>query len=292
MSYLHNKKHLLTALVSLVLILSLNINAFASSSYSIDLSDCRHYCSYVNASGDNVDISNNIAKSESNITLDNVNQHYTKFTFNALYSAFTKSVGLYPDLQLHTKTDYKYSYYVRFGETSNCECVVIGFITFSNGNETKSIFICPEDKIFASNTWHKFEGSFTTPDMSGNVVASLTFVLTQTNDSGLVGNTFSITDVSFTVDSPLYGETIGTPDTDNFNDNLQNYDDLIGSLPKVDGGQINDLMNFDFGSFIDGMNFVRDMFDRTLMAFNFNSVLLFSLVFGLACLILGRKASK
>lgn len=286
-----NKKHLFSIFITLVLLFSLNLNVFASSSHNVNLFDCDFTAYYFSDNVDATDCTSKVTKSEVTSTIDSVEYHTTKFTFSSLYSAFNKQIMLNPKLNMYTKTDYKYRFYVRCGEVANCDCVVNATILFSNGSTSSYIELAP-NTTFKSNSWLECSGSLTTPDISGNVTATLIFAIGQEKSSGTVGNTFYATDIELTVDSPLYGEAIETPSNDDLSDSLQNYDDLMGSLPSVDSAVINDLMNFDFGSFIDGMNFVRDMFDRTLMAFNFNSVLLFSLVFGLACLILGRKAGN
>ena len=282
-----SNKHLLTALVSLVLVLSLNINVFASDLISFYDYDFNAY--YQTDSG-SVNCTSTTAKSRPSSTADN-GRLYTQYVFT-LGGLNDRIIMTGADLDLYTNTEYEFDFQF-FVSGSSCPTDVLITLWVSSQNDEGTIITIYDADGLESKKWINCQGTFKTPDFSGNVQYAMLVQLRENeNSNGTTGARFCISDMACNPVGPLYGEEIMTPDTDDLSGNIQNYDDLIDSLPTVDSAQINDLMNFDFGSFIDGMNFIRDMFDRTLMTFNFNSVLLFSLVFGLACLILGRKAGK
>jgi len=284
-----NKKHLFSFLLTLVLLIAFNVNVFAGSSYSADLYNCNHYCTYTKADSSLVDVSSQVTKTRLKANIDSSQHDYVKFSFPSIFSVFPKSVTLNPDLNLYTKTDYKYSYYVRFGDTADCECTVIAFITFSNGSESQTISISTND-LLTSNTWVKCEGSFTTPDMSGNVNAKLTFVLGQNNDGSVVGNNFYCTFIDFFVDDPLLNGTPITPaDTSGLTAIMGDYDNTIDKLPSIKDYDTDSLFDANFDSYTSAMNFIKQLFENFIDFSGMGAVLTFALAIGLATYVIGRK---
>ena len=212
-------------------------------------------------------------------------------TVTASYMSINTGV----QLDLYTITEYEYNFQFKIAETDHSAYVNITLFIDDSADTGDTIVQLFNSSNVSASEWVTVSGKFKTPDIVGTAQY---VILVQIGDEDggenhlIYSNIIDISDFYINPVGPLYGEQIENPNDDELEDSIQNYDDLIDSLPTVDPGQIQDMLNFDFGSFVDGMNFVRDMFDRTLMAFNFNSVLLFSLVFGLACLILGRKAGN
>lgn len=287
-----NIKHLCSFFVTLVLFIALNVNTFAVSSYTVNFYDSNYVCTAViNGKATNVTSLTKLTDSGTKVSPLN-NRHYVSYSFNSSQSSQT-SIATGADLGLYTNTQYKYDFGVRFiGGTKNHERNINVFITFANdAGDSDIVQLYSGEKV--SQEWINCSGTFVTPNMTGNVVCAMVIQLGQLKTESTTTNNFicNLTDMSVTVDSPLYGESINTPDDSKLQEVIGDYNEISDQLPKLDKDQIDGILNFDFSGFTDGMQFVRDLFDKITSSLGITSVLVFALSMGLVTYILGRRVS-
>lgn len=285
-----NKKHLFSFVITLVLLFSLNLNVFAGTSNIIHFGDYS-YRAYYYPNGTFTDCTNNVTCGTAQYTIDGVTMQGTNYIFSGT-STYDKLLYTGADLGLYTDTQYTYDFYVKVGLRSGYTYNVVVQIYYTVNGEL--VDTAPATTLYdgdglATNTWHKVEGSFKTPDVSGNVACAL-LVMISTQETDSTSQMMCLSDMSLVLDDPLLnGTPIGTPSTDELNGAIEDYENVMNELPSIDGEELDRLLNFDFDSFTSGMSFVRDMFDRTMSVFGFTSVLSFALAIGLATYLIGRK---
>ena len=286
-----NKKHLFTFIVTLVLLFSLNLNTFAVTNHTVNFYPYDFIAYYNPSSGGATNCTDTTKKSNMTSTINGTQYHVTQYKFSSLYSLYRKSLISGADLQIYTDTDYKFDFYIRCGEVSGCNSSVLVTLVFANDSDAGAVVTIFEKDNFQSNSWLHCTGSFKTPDLSGSVSCAMVVQVAQEpNSNNLCGNIIQLSDMNLVLDDPLLnGTPIETPSTDDLDNALNDYEDVMSGLPSVDGEELDRLMNFDFDSFTAGMSFVRDMFDRTLSVFGFSTVLSFALAIGLATYIIGRR---
>lgn len=275
-----NKKHLFSILITVVLLVSLNFNVFAETVnqalFSYKLSEFTQYS-----------VSEDLTLNVTDTTINEI--EYTKFSFKS--SSGNPVVVVYKMTTDFYKSN---TYTLTFNayKQSTPSVPVYGSLYFVKDLESSESYVLTNFTFETVAT--EYNINFSVPDSlyEGSTDLYLIFVMSYNTSMVSVLKNCYVSPLTFSNVDPMYGEPIETPPTDELEDSLQNYDDLVDSLPTVNPAELQDLLNFDYGSFVDGMNFVRSMFDKTLTALNFNSVLMFSLIFGLACLILGRKAGN
>lgn len=282
-----NKKHLFSFVVTLVLLFSLNLNVFASTSNTVCFADSDYLCTYYSATGADVTCTSTTSVSTSTYVIDSVSYNTSVFKFPSVSANLEKSIISNADLDIYTNTKYKYDFYVKLGNSSGSIGQVNIFIFYYVDGAFNSSTSLYQAESVSTNSWTKVSGSFQTPDLTGNVTCAVMFSFGVYEDSGRY---FYLTDAVFTLDDPLLnGTPIGTPSTDDLNGAIEDYENVMNELPSIDGEELDRLLNFDFDSFTSGMSFVRDMFDRTMSVFGFTSVLSFALAIGLATYLIGRK---
>lgn len=285
-----NKKHLFYFPVMLLLLFSLNLNTFASTSTSIHFADTELLCSY---GEDSIDCTSSVQVSSSTVTLNGITYNCSNFLFPSVSIGKVKVITCGSDLNLYTNTNYTFDFNCRSGYASSSgssTCSFMGYLYYYVNGDFHSMdnFFAVEEK---TGTWTNVSGSFKTPNLFGNVSCALLLV-SNSLDTKFAASTcrFDFTDIVFSIDDPLItGTPINTPSTEELENTLQEYEDVMSQLPTVDEQELADLMEFDFDSFTDGMSFVREMFERTMNTFGFNAVLVFALTVGLATYIIGRK---
>lgn len=282
-----NKKHLFSFVVTLVLLFSLNLNVFASTSNTVCFADSDYVCAYYSATGTDVTCTSTTSVSTSVYTIEGYSYNASVFRFPSVSSSLEKSIVSNADLDIYTNTKYKYDFYVKLGNTSGSTGQINIFIFYYvDGTYNSSTSLYQAESV-STNSWTEVSGSFQTPNLTGNVTCVVMFAFGAAEKSGLY---FYISDAVFTLDDPLLnGTPIDTPSTDGLNGAIENYEDVMNELPSIDDSDLQSLLDFDFDSFTAGMSFVRDMFDRTMSIFTFNSVLAFALAIGLATYLIGRK---
>lgn len=333
-----NKKHLLTFTVTLLLLISFNLNVFADTSYVIDFGDLFYRCFAYDASDGNfiefesTSVTRTTGLSDS---VDGVDFSYCKFQFPISESTYNTAGAIHfpvvPELNLNST--YNIDFYARFwssGEQLNNLNNRVQFLfTYYDKDaldNTGEYVLLHEDEVFVvefspSSGWVHVESSYTLPDLSGNVlvnciitfhsyeinggvptfdISTMTFTATSSGSGGSGGSTGGSGDSGGSTggntgdsgssdDNTESVTPIVTPSLDEFNGMVDDYYNTMDSLPTVDNGELKDLMDFDFDSFTDGMEFVRKMFNDTMTIFGFNSVLVFALTIGLATYFIGRK---
>lgn len=286
-----NKKHLFYFPTILVLLFSLNLNTFASTSYSVSLADTNFVCSYYNSSEGNVTCTNSTEIVKTDLELFGFSYPSTVIVFPTASIGSEKSFVTDAYLGLYTDTSYNLDFYFCIGTSTsnaNCSCSIYLFY-YLDGTDSQTALYAREN--LKCGTWYHVNTNFVTPDITGKFSCALlcSFLSSDTYFSSGAGR-FGITDLTFTVDDPLInGTPITTPSTEELENTLNEYEEVMGALPQVDENELADLMEFDFDSFSDGMSFVREMFERTMNTFGFNAVLVFALTVGLATYIIGRK---
>lgn len=280
-------KKLLFPFVTLLLLVSLNLNCFAATSNTVCFANADNKCLYYLSTGTEVNCTSTTSVRTSTYTIDGSSYNATFFTFPAVSANLQKIVISNADLDIYTNSKYKFDFYVRLGNTSGSTGYVSIYIFYYVDGAFSSMTELYLNENLSTNTWINVNGSFQTPDLTGNVTCAVLFNFACNEDSGRY---FYLTDAEFTLDDPLLnGEPIGTPSTDDLNNTLDNYEDVMSGLPEVDSDKLDELMNFDFDSFTAGMSFTRDMFERVMSTFGFTSVLTFALAIGLATYVIGRK---
>lgn len=285
-----NKKHLFYFPTILVLLFSLNLNTFAATSYSVSLADSDYVCSY----GEDdalVDCTSSTEVAVSTLNVDGVPYSSSVFVYPTSSITHKKLLISSAPLGLYTDTMYKFFCIFRLGVNTSYTASCSIQINYYVDGEFKSYTTLHSRDDMKTGTWYYIDKALKTPDYSGNVSCSVLIGFSSSDTSFSAGSgRFTITDLTFTVDDPLInGTPITTPSTEELENTLNEYEEVMGALPQVDENELADLMEFDFDSFSDGMSFVREMFERTMNTFGFNAVLVFALTVGLATYIIGRK---
>ena len=283
-----NKKHLFSILITLVLLFSLNLNTFATSGvYSFYDYD---FLAYAHVNGNTLNVTNYVTKKISNNTAPN-NRLYTTYSFSFSNTASYMSVNTGVQLDMYSITEYEYDFQFKIIDSDHTSTVNITLFVDDSADTGDTIVQLYNNASLPGGEWVTVSGKFKTPDIVGTAQY---VILVQIGDNDgtyttLINNLFSISDISITPVGPLYGEHIDTPDSTDLENSIDEYEDVMSQLPTINGDELDNLMNFDFSSFTDGLAFVRDMFNRTMSVFGFNAVLVFALTIGLATYIVGRK---
>lgn len=271
-----NKKHLFSILITLVLLFSLNLNTFASgySSAVVDFTK-QNFIAFSNGK----EVSGVSASSKNREDIG----HYCQYKFPlGIYNSYMVVSGS-PDLYLYLDTQYEFEFYT-FCPTDYT--LNLNF-SFTNNENVSVKGLTLVDGEFKGGQYNLHKGIFNIDKIDD--VTKYAFIFSfVTYDDSLI-DFFCISDLKVNAIGPLYGEPIITPNTDDLENTLDDYENVMNELPSINGDELDSLMNFDFSSFTDGLAFVRDMFNRTMSVFGFNAVLVFALTIGLATYIVGRK---
>ena len=280
-----NKKHSFIFVVALLLF-SLNLNTFAATSTVVHFADTELYLQY----GDGIECTNSSEISSVTVNIDNVVYNATIIVFDFDSLGYKKQFISNSYLNLYTNTNYTYNMYVHCGANTSSSSTVVVYMYYYLNGEYHSVDVF-YSKVIKNGSYNLISGTYKTPNISGNVSCAMLFVLdSDDNKYSASSNRWTFTDLIISIDDPLInGTPINTPSTEELENTLNEYNDVMGALPQVDNDELEDLMNFDFDSFTDGMTFVREMFERTMNTFGFNAVLVFGLTVGLATYIIGRK---
>ena len=283
-----NKKHLFSIVLTLVLLFSFNLNTFASSGlYSFYDYD---FVASATINGATSNVTDYVKKTRSTNYADN-GRLYTSYSFNFSNAASYMSVNTGVQLDMYTVTEYNYDFQFKIISSSHSSTVNITLFVDDSADSGDTILQLFNNKNLPGGQWVNISGKFKTPDIVGTAQYVILVQIGDNNGTytSLLNNLFSISDISIAPVGPLYGKPIETPDTGDLENSLKDYEDVMSQLPEIDGEELDRLLNFDFSAFTDGMNFVRDMFNRTMSVFGFNAVLAFALAIGLATYIIGRK---
>lgn len=295
-----NKKHLFYFPVMLLLLFSLNLNTFAATSYSVNIGSADSImCCYTvpdevtdtTETFINVDCTSDVVFAPYNLDVDGELFPGTSINFPSYTVGYEKNIACNAHLNLYTNATYNIKSIFRVGNSTNGNVTCLVFLRFRNVIEgPQSIYLFNRYDL-KSGTWYYIDKTFKIPDFTGDTSCILEIVFSNDDTSFLASaGLFKITDFVITLDDPvLTGTPITTPSTEELENTLNDYYDVMDSLPQVDENELSDLMEFDFDSFTDGMSFVREMFERTMNTFGFNAVLVFGLTVGLATYIIGRK---
>ncbi len=280
-------KKLLFSFVTLLLLVSFNLNTFAATSNTVNFSSADNTCLYYLTSGSEVNCTSATSVSTSAYEIEGSSYNTSVFRFPSVSANLQKVIMSSADLNIYTNSKYNFDFYVKLGNTSGSTGIVnISIFYYVDGNFNSTTVLYSSENV-TTNSWINVSGNFQTPDLTGNVTCAVLFTFSENEDNSRY---FYLTDATFTLDDPLLnGEPIGTPSTDDLNGTLDEYEDVMSGLPEVDSDKLDELMNFDFDSFTAGMSFTRDMFETVMTSFGFTSVLTFSLAIGLATYVIGRK---
>lgn len=269
----------------MVLLVSLNLNVFASSVQTLNF-----YNQPYLVLSSNGDITSETVVTEGVYN----NNHYTKFHF-PLGTTYTKVVTtgfesflLYNDttydFTLITESSYAdynlsvdlclYDYKDNIIQTYN----LISGVFPHNGNALSGEFIV-----------NVHSGSVYIEPLANVNSYAIVIAIGDTNEtSGNCTNLF-LYDMTFTAVGPLYGKPITPADTDGLTSIMGDYDNTVNQLPSIKDYDTDSLFDFNFDSYTSAMSFVKDMFDNFVALCGLNSVLIFALCIGLATYIVGRK---
>lgn len=285
-----NKKHLFSILITLVLLFSLNLNTFASSGlYSFYDYD---FVAYATLNGTATNVTTRVTKRVANFTADN-GRAVTRYTFDITSAtASYMSINTGVQMDLYTATEYEYNFQFRLSESEHTAYVNITLFIDDSADTGDIIVQLFNNSNVSANDWVTVSGKFKTPDIVGSAQYVVLVQIGDEDGGGshlIYSNLIDLSDFYINPVGPLYGKPIDTPDTDDLENTLDDYENVMNELPSIDGNELDSLMNFDFRSFTDGLVFVREMFNHTMSVFGFNAVLVFALTIGLATYIVGRK---
>lgn len=285
-----NKKHLFSFALTLVLLFSLNLSAFATTSNVVKFSEADNTILYYLSSGSEVNCTSTTSVTTGVQNIEGYDLNTSVFRFPAIAANYQKNILSNADLDIYTNTKYKYDFYVKLGNTSGSTGVVGIYIFYYVDGEFNSSTPLYEAENVDTNLWTKISGSFQTPDLSGNVTCSVLFAFGTYEDSGRY---FYLTDATFTLDDPLInGKPITNPDTDDLDNIIGEYDNTLNQLPSIKDYNTDELFNFNADSYTGGMSFIRLMFNNFLEQAGMTSVLIFALTIGLATYVIGRKVGN
>lgn len=283
---LNKHKHLVTLFVSVLLLISLNLNTFAVETKLVDFNNCEYSSFYNPSSGGSNDITSTTTRKSEHITSQGLDLMGTTFTFPVTYKNLRKGVILNPELNLYTGNRYSFDMYIRVGSSSGSCSVLIQLWFANSNNEATEIFTIYDNENVSTAYYQKLSGEFTTPNDSGTTKCFMMFIIA----SNYSTNTFTLSNMNIiNIDPVSTGKPIETPSDDDLKNAIDNYDDVMSQLPSINGDELDNIMNFDFSAFTDGMGFVRELFERVMSTFGFNSILVLALTIGLATYIIGRK---
>ena len=284
-------KKLLTPFIVFVLLFALNINTFASSSlYSFYDYD---FVASAFINGTSTNVTSHVKKSVPTIFVAANGRSVTRYSFDmSTVTASYMSINTGVQFDLYTDTEYEYNFQFRLSETDHTAYVNITLWIDDSSDIGDGIVQLFNSSNVSANDWVTVNGKFKTPDIVGTAQYVILVQIGDEDGGGshlIYSNIIDISDFYINPVGPLYGKPIVTPDSTDLENTLDEYDDVMSELPEIDGDELDNLMNFDFSSFADGLAFVRDMFNRTMSVFGFNAVLVFALTIGLATYIIGRK---
>lgn len=291
-------KHLFILLTSFILIFSFQFNTFAVSTSSTLRFYDTSFKAYANGlSSDKIDVTNKVTKSYSN------SGKYTSFSFpkyddvGAVGLALKLDSGFNVDLYPGESYSFNFRYAQRLNSL-NWFKLSVYYYTGNNPNsssdwvEGENLFIYTLYEQFDNTftTWKNVNGTFTVPTFNSSFYSS--FVLEYINND-VAGSSLNqilyLGDFSYSLSSPLYGEHYNPPDT-NISSNIDDYNDIVSSLPTVDSDNLSDLMSsFDISDFSKAFDCFNTVFDNFISSLNLTHVLLFTLTFGLGIYVLGRR---
>lgn len=288
------KKHLFSFALILVLLFSFNLNVFASTSHTVHFSDYAYNGSYT-LNSKLVDCTSSIKVTTGSGKINGIDLTYSVFTFPTVSAGLNKLLFLNADLNLYTDTNYTYDFYFKSGnnvysDILNCNFYVYYIVNDVLSDESAVLY---EAENLQTNVWYQVSGSFKTANLTGNVKCGIMVQMTCYSTANKLSTNFAVSDCKLVLDDPmLSGTPINTPSTDDVNSIYDDYNNIMDSLPQIDGEELDSVLNFDFRSFTAGMSCVRTLFDRTMSVFGFNAVLTFALAIGLATFIIGRKVGR
>ncbi len=294
-----------STLISIVLLLSLNLNTFASS-YSYNLtdsiltvyahnteSDTGRYFNYRYAPvGDFSDCFsfipiNNHDLFSSDFTVLSGLSNYVPLPIDILELHFFTSV----ELISNQSYDFDFSFICYSSPEFTCNYEVL--IQYTPTVDDKPTFV---DTLSS--------GTLTS---TSNVVNISTSFIPHAFEYGVtyhfrinfdVDSSFTVplkwlfSDFSLKMYNPVddaFGSVIYPSTSEQIDDLNNQYEDVMNELPSVSTDDVEGVLDYDFSEFNNGLNFVRELFERTMNTFNFNLVLAFALCIGFVTYVLGRK---
>lgn len=295
-----NKKHLFYFPVMLLLLFSLNLNTFAATSYSVNIGSADSISCWYNVPDEVTDTTETFKAVDCTtetsfvpytLDVDGVPYPGTRIVFPNSSVGYMKQFACNAKLNLYTNATYNIKSIFKVGSLTSGTVRCYVTLRFRNVVDGPySIYLFDRSDL-KSGTWYSIDRTFKIPDFAGDTSCIIDIAFSNDDESFVSSaGVFVITDFVVTLDDPiLTGTPINTPSTEELENTLNDYYDVMDSLPQVDENELADLMEFDFDSFTDGMSFVREMFERTMNTFGFNAVLVFALTVGLATYIIGRK---
>lgn len=284
------KKHLLTLIVTVLLLVSINLNSFALSSLTVDFNKGSYRASIVTSSGVS-DVTRTTARGR--VTYKGV--PCTAFQYNSSYEYNHKILLVGADISFYSDTQYKFSGKFACQNSFLPDEMLFSLTVYITNSSGESLPLIPLLNDFhcssTTDNWTTFNGTFRFPDTAGYNESFQLFliVIFTTYPTNIPNTLYYLSDVVFEIDDPMYGQHYTPPDNpmNDMNDKIESVDK---DLPTIDDVDLSGLMNsFDFSEYNQGFSSFNDVFSKVLTATNMTSVLLFTLTFGLGIYIIGRR---
>ncbi len=306
-------KTALTFIISVVLIVSLNLNTFASSSVTFSVSKSLGFILVSNADNDArfFNIRNGVLTGDAancfQLTTGDYNSSLgSSYTTLVLLSSINNYVAL-PitnmniqlnpgNFNLYSGGTYDFIFkFFRIAATTSYVDYKLTLNIYSYSSDIDKIEVPLSIGISdLSNSVIDCSTTITLPTVnySAYYTISLEFDDLAYSDTDTVALRYVFSDVTFKMYNAIDDafSNVIYPATSEQIDNLNDeYSAVMDELPTVTNDDVESVLDYDFSEFNTGLTFVRDLFERTMNTFNFNLVLAFALCIGFTTYVLGRR---
>lgn len=290
MKFLKSKyKHLLSFLITVLILISFNLNVFSASSFTCDLNTGTYKAYKTDVTSENNNVTNQVGRGRLTAGPSDDKRSCTAFAFPGSLASYRKILLISSDVPLYPGYEYIVSGSVYVSSSASTTVDVSFISSISPNNNDEGLFLTVFNGSVNNSNWVDFEYKLVLPDTVQSDYDSYISIILSQNPTVLVTTYFYFTDIKFQINDPLYGEHYSEPDLSEAEEHLSEYDDVMNELPTLDQSQIDDLMDFDFSGFTDSLSFIRTKFEEFTSLSQIGSVLAFSLIIGLSTYIIGRK---
>lgn len=271
-------KHLLTAVLVVLFILSFSFSCFASATQTIRFVDS--YSTFFCIGGGayyKIEVSKSYREFNG--------RGASCFTFPAAEHDMQKLITFQPAVSLTTNTAYKGSFSICNDFDLDCSLAVI--VVFLDENDDAFEQLTLFEGAF-SNSYLDIPFNFSVGNYGKSFTAVIELLIICDDYVALIPQTIALTDMSLSVDSPLYGDHFTPPDN-NVGTIITDLGGVINNLPPPMVDEASDLFQFDFNGLAVGFSTFSNVFSLFLYGLGIGPLVLFSLAVGLAVYILGKR---
>lgn len=282
-------KHLLSFLITVLILIAFNLNVFAASSFTCDLNTGTYKAYKTDVTSENNNVTNQVGRGRISAGPSDDKRSCTAFAFPSSLASYRKILLISSDVPLYPGYEYIVSGSVYVSSSASTTVDVSFISSISPNNNDEGLFLTLYNGSVNNSKWVDFRYNLVLPDTVQSDYNSYISIILSQNPTVLITTYFYFTDIKFEINDPLYGDHYSEPDLSEAEEQLSEYDDVMNELPTIDQSQIDDLMDFDFSGFSNSLSFIRSTFDELTSISQISAVLIFALTIGLATYILGRR---